>query len=235
MAPPGAPAKPSRSGRTPLLWQGRCPDVWSPKRGLPQKMSSIDLGGVCRLCAQSDLVLVLTRRNLSHWSSQVFCFPNAVSGTAHWNWTEVVFHSPVVLRSRGESSRDLGTVRRLRAQGDPVLAPTGRDLWLWSGQVFCFPNAVSDPTQLDWNRSCVPLTRGPKIVWWVLEGPWGCVLTPHPWKLFFLKKYYFYYVFSSITFFNAIPKVPHTLPPPPDSPAHPFPLFGPGVPLYWGI
>jgi hypothetical protein len=26
---------------------------------------------------------------------------------------------------------------------------------------------------------------------------------------------------------NAIPKVPHTLPP--------FPLFGPGVPLYWGI
>jgi hypothetical protein len=33
---------------------------------------------------------------------------------------------------------------------------------------------------------------------------------------------------------NAIPKVPHTLPPP-HSPTHPFPLFGPGVPLYWGI
>jgi hypothetical protein len=33
---------------------------------------------------------------------------------------------------------------------------------------------------------------------------------------------------------NAIPKVPHTLPPP-HSPTHPSPFFGPGVPLYWGI
>ena len=32
---------------------------------------------------------------------------------------------------------------------------------------------------------------------------------------------------------NAIPKVPHTLPP--HCPTHPFPLFDPGVPLYWGI
>ena len=32
---------------------------------------------------------------------------------------------------------------------------------------------------------------------------------------------------------NAIPKVPHTLPR--HSPTHPLPLFGPGVPLYWGI
>jgi hypothetical protein len=32
-----------------------------------------------------------------------------------------VFHSPEVLRSCGESSRDLGGVCRLRAQGDPVL------------------------------------------------------------------------------------------------------------------
>ena len=32
---------------------------------------------------------------------------------------------------------------------------------------------------------------------------------------------------------NDIPKVPHTLPPTP--PTHPLPLFGPGVPLYWGI
>jgi hypothetical protein len=31
---------------------------------------------------------------------------------------------------------------------------------------------------------------------------------------------------------NAIPKVSHTLPP---SPTHPFPFFGPGVTLYWGI
>ena len=32
---------------------------------------------------------------------------------------------------------------------------------------------------------------------------------------------------------NVIPKVPHTLPP--NAPTHPFPFFGPGVPLYWGI
>jgi hypothetical protein len=32
---------------------------------------------------------------------------------------------------------------------------------------------------------------------------------------------------------NAIPKVPHTLPT--HSPTHPLPLFGSGVPLYWGI
>jgi hypothetical protein len=32
---------------------------------------------------------------------------------------------------------------------------------------------------------------------------------------------------------NAIPKVPHTHPP--HYPTHPLPLFGPGVPLYWGI
>jgi hypothetical protein len=36
-----------------------------------------------------------------------------------WIGTEVVFHSPVVLRLRGESSRDLGCVLWLRAQGDP--------------------------------------------------------------------------------------------------------------------
>jgi hypothetical protein len=32
---------------------------------------------------------------------------------------------------------------------------------------------------------------------------------------------------------NAIQKVPHILPP--HSPTHPLSLFGPGVPLYWGI
>jgi hypothetical protein len=33
---------------------------------------------------------------------------------------------------------------------------------------------------------------------------------------------------------NAILKVPHTLPAP-HFPTHPFPFFGPGIPLYWGI
>jgi hypothetical protein len=58
---------------------------------------------------------------------------------------------------------DLGGVCRLCAQGDLVLVLTGKDLWPWSGRVSCFPSAVLDPAQLDWNRSCVPLSGGPKI------------------------------------------------------------------------
>ena len=64
MAPPGAQAKHSRAGQIPLLWQGRCPDFWSWKQGLPQKLSSRDLGGVHQLHAQGDLVLALTGREL---------------------------------------------------------------------------------------------------------------------------------------------------------------------------
>jgi hypothetical protein len=43
----------------------------------------------------------------------------------NWNGTEDVFHSPVVLMC-GESSRDLGVFLHLSAQGDLVLAQTGR-------------------------------------------------------------------------------------------------------------
>jgi hypothetical protein len=91
-----------------------------------------------------------------------------------------VFHSPEFLRSCGETSRDIGGVCWLCTQGDLVLLQTGRDLWPWSGQVFCFLNAVSGPPWLDWNRSCIPLTKGPNIVWRVLWGPWGCPLTLCP-------------------------------------------------------
>jgi hypothetical protein len=45
-----------------------------------------------------------------------------------WIGTEVVFQSPEVLRSPGESSRELEDVHRLHAQGGPLLAPTRRDL-----------------------------------------------------------------------------------------------------------
>jgi hypothetical protein len=60
----------------------------------------------------------------------------------NWIWTEVVFHSPEVLRSCGEPSRDLGGVHWLCAQGDPVLriffyvsfSVLG---WLWVKMVAC--------------------------------------------------------------------------------------------------
>ena len=47
-------------------------------------------------------------------------------------------------------------------------------------------NAVSGPSRLDWSRRCVPLTRGLRILWWILcgflllsgdslgQGPWCC-------------------------------------------------------------
>jgi hypothetical protein len=43
MAPLGAQAKPSQVGQTPLLWQGRCLDVWSLKRGLPHRLCGFRL------------------------------------------------------------------------------------------------------------------------------------------------------------------------------------------------
>jgi hypothetical protein len=99
------------------------------------------------------------------WNGTEVVFHSILSQVPRdWNRIEVVFHSLVVLRSCGESSRDLGAVCRLCAQRDPVLAQTGRDLWPWPGRVFCFSNAVSGPVRLEWNRSCVPLNAisGPK-------------------------------------------------------------------------
>jgi hypothetical protein len=92
-----------------------------------------------------------------------------ISGVGTFLLAEVVFHSREVLRLCGESSRDLQRVSRLCAQGYPVLTLTGRDMWPWSGWFsVSLINAVSGPARLDWNRSCLPLTRGPKIMWRVL-------------------------------------------------------------------
>jgi hypothetical protein len=104
-----------------------------------------------------------------------------ISGVQICLLAEVVFHSPEVLRSLGESSRDLGGIRWLRTQGELVLV-------LIKGT--CDPgqpgfsasliNAVSGPKYLDWNRSCVPLTWGPTIQWSVLWRTWGYLLTLRP-------------------------------------------------------
>jgi hypothetical protein len=55
------------------------------------------------------------------------------------------------------------------------------------------------------------------------------------------KHGYSFFFFFLITYFPQLhfqcyPKSPpHPPPPTPPSPTHPFPFFGPGVPLYWGI
>jgi hypothetical protein len=59
MAPPSAATKSFQALQTPLLWQGRCRDVCSPKRDLPQNicgfclsqklLASVDHTHLCRL------------------------------------------------------------------------------------------------------------------------------------------------------------------------------------------
>jgi hypothetical protein len=57
-------ANPSQAGQTPILWQGRCPDVWSMKRGLPWKLFSSCLSQ--KLLA--SVVHTLTCADWSWWS-----------------------------------------------------------------------------------------------------------------------------------------------------------------------
>jgi quinol-cytochrome oxidoreductase complex cytochrome b subunit len=64
-------------------------------------------------------------------------------------------------------------------------------------------------------------------------GPWSTVNNPFLAVLLFLFFSIFYYVFSSFTFPMLYQKSP--IPTHSHSPTHPLPLFGPGVPLYWGI
>jgi hypothetical protein len=140
MAPPRCSGKALPAGRTPLLWQRTCPDVWSPKRVLSQKLFSRDLGGVHWLCAQVTQCCCWLEGTCDPGQA-TFSASLMLSQVPHdWIGTEVVFHSPEVLRFHGESSRDPGGKRWLLAQGDPVLALTGRDLWPWSDWVLspCF-------------------------------------------------------------------------------------------------
>ena len=81
----------------------------------------------------------LTKRNMSLWSGRALVSLFLLSQACHnCIGTNVVFHSPVILRSCGESSRDRRGVERLRALDEPVVVPTGKDLWPWSGLFSAF-------------------------------------------------------------------------------------------------
>ena len=85
---------------------------------LSQSLSSRDLGGVCQLCAQVTKSWHLLEGTCDPGQAG---FPASLMLSqvpGDWIGTEVVFHSPVVLRSCGESSRGSWGVHRLRAQGD---------------------------------------------------------------------------------------------------------------------
>jgi hypothetical protein len=72
----------------------------------------------------------LIKRSLSLWSGRapvsLFLLSQAC---LNWIGTDVVFHSPVILRSCGESSGDCGGVRLLCALGDPVLVLLEGTCW----------------------------------------------------------------------------------------------------------
>jgi hypothetical protein len=73
--------------------------------------------------------------NLSLWLGRALVSLFLLSQARHnWIGADVVFHSPVILRSRGESSGDWGGVCWFRAQGDLVFVPTRMDLCPWSGR-----------------------------------------------------------------------------------------------------
>jgi hypothetical protein len=61
-------AEPSQAGWIPLLWRGRCPDVWSPKLGLSQKLCFFCLSQkLCRFCIpHSHLCRLVTEGSRTH-------------------------------------------------------------------------------------------------------------------------------------------------------------------------
>ena len=89
---------------------------------LSQSLSSRDLGGVCQLCAQVTKSWHLLEGTCDPGQVRFPAFLMLSQVLLNWIGTEVVFHSWVVLRLHGESSRDLVGVRRLRTEGDTVLA-----------------------------------------------------------------------------------------------------------------
>jgi hypothetical protein len=121
MASPGILTKLSWSWRTPVLWQGSYPDVWSPKWGLPQKLSSRDLGHVLQFLAQVTWCLRCPESTCDPGQAGVTASLMLSKFQRDWNGIEVVFHSPVVLRSRGEFSRELG--RGVFASSVPKVLP----------------------------------------------------------------------------------------------------------------
>jgi hypothetical protein len=90
---------------TPLLWQGMCLDVCSQKQGLPQKLSSRDLGDVLWLCTQVTWCWCRPEGICDHGQTGFSASLMLSQVQSDWIGTEVVFHSQVVQRSCGETSR----------------------------------------------------------------------------------------------------------------------------------
>ena len=97
-------------------------DVWSPKLGLSQKLSSRGLGGVRRLYALVTQCWCRQEETCDIGQAGFPAFLMLSHVPQDWIGTEVVFHSPVVLRSSGESSRGPWGCPLTLCPGDLVLA-----------------------------------------------------------------------------------------------------------------
>jgi hypothetical protein len=79
-------------------------------------------------CVQNQGILALIRMNPSSWSCRAPVSLLLLSQACHnWFGIDVVFHSPVILTSCGESCGDSVTVFQVRAQGGQEIALTGTD------------------------------------------------------------------------------------------------------------
>ena len=110
---------PAVTGPSQLVWNRCCVPLTSdPKFVWRVLWRSWDCPSSSCPC---DLELVPTRRDLSPWSGRFSTFLLLAQAQLDWIGSDVLFHSPVILRSRGESSGDHGTICRVRAQVDPEL------------------------------------------------------------------------------------------------------------------
>jgi hypothetical protein len=68
-------AEPPRAGCTPLLWWGRCPDVWRPKWGLPPKLCLFCLSQkLCSFCSLNTRLCRSGTQDLQNFSFPFFLY-----------------------------------------------------------------------------------------------------------------------------------------------------------------
>jgi hypothetical protein len=133
-----------------------------------------------------------------------------------------VLHSMgIVQHVHGESIRYHSHMEKWFFLFPKTIKPWNSSVWCWAMQAFrlCMQDFLVN------NISCRYYKKSITLLHFLLSI----------FYLFIYFNIFYYYVFSSITFRILSQKSPIPSPPSPHFPTHPFPFFGPGIPLYWGI